>query len=65
MIERQPRSIRLRQITKLIDAGLTRRQIATELGMTLAGVHNVLGDPDGSKQKGAAQPLPPPVSEMW
>lgn len=47
---RYTRAERLEQIRRRLDAGLTQREIAADLGMSLSGVRNVLNDPDGAKQ---------------
>lgn len=45
------RAERLAQITALRRDGLTNRQIAAQLGVTMSAIRNIINDPDGSKQK--------------
>lgn len=51
MTRRVPRPERLAQILALRAEGLTHREIADRLSITLSAVRNVLYDPDGSKQR--------------
>lgn len=50
-MSRVTRAQRLEQIRALKAEGLTARQIGERLGITRAGVTNILNDPDGSKQR--------------